>query len=113
MTAGISEPSDFYEVDLFGCPSTVNSIDPKYLTYLNAMLMQVANLYDLPNGADLNLRDALPRHILLSIPAQFPDDLAKWVDVLVRYRKEWEEILREGQRRGWKWATWLPVGVAA
>jgi hypothetical protein len=113
ITAGISGPSDLYEVDLFGDPSTVNSIDQKYLTCLKAMLMQVASLYDLPNGRSPNLRDTIPRHILLSIPGEPPDALARWVDVLIRYRNEWEEILREGRRRGWAWASWLPAGVAA
>jgi hypothetical protein len=113
ITAGISEPPGLYEVDLFGTPSTVNTISEKYLVYLKATLMQIATLYDLPSTWDPSLSSSLPRHLLLSMQGESTDAIPGWISALVRYRTEWEKILREGQRRGWAWAEWLPVSAAA
>ena len=34
-------------------------------------------------------------------------------DVLRRYRQEWIDLVRKGQRQGWNWAKWLSVPSVA
>jgi hypothetical protein len=110
MTAGIIEPPETYEHDLFGTPQVTNAIESDKLDYLNATLMQVDRLGELEHRPlpDWFLGYALGTGVEGSAAALEP-----WVQVLLRYRKEWLDLVALGQSRGWNWARWLPVTFAA
>jgi hypothetical protein len=104
------EPDSVYEYDLFGESHITNAVSPAKLLPLKATLMQVERLGEL-RGQSLPewfLRYALGTHV-----AESPAALRSWVDVLLRYRAEWLELVAFGQSKGWKWARWLPVNCAA
>jgi len=110
ILAGIREPGGRYEYDLFGPSEITNSIDPAKLTGIKATLMQVDRLADLRRRPlpDWFLQYALGTGVENSVAA-----LEGWLDVLLRYRSEWLDLVESGQSKGWKWAGWLPVSSAA
>ena len=110
MVAGVSEPDGAYEYDLFGSSQTVNAIEPAKLENLKATLMQVERLGEL-------CAQPLPEWFLAYAigtgVAEDPAALRDWVDVLLRYRAEWRDLIAQGQSKGWDWAGWLPASSAA
>lgn len=110
IAAGMHEPDGAYEYDLFGEPSTTNAIDPTKLENLKATLMQIDRLGDLGGQS---LPEWFLRYALGTRVAENSDALRGWVDVLLRYRAEWLNLVAFGQSRGWEWAGWLPVSSAA
>ena len=62
IIAGIDEPEGMYKFDIFGAPEAVNQVSEKGLSYLKAVLLQVARLWDIEN------HDCLPpafeRHVV-------------------------------------------------
>ncbi len=110
ITAGIVEPVGAYEYDLFGPPEVTNAIPLEKLNYLKATLKQVDRLGELGHRH-------LPEWFLsYSLGTRVEDSAAAlepWVQVLLRYRKEWLDLVALGQSRGWNWARWLPVSSAA
>ena len=110
IVAGISEPDGAYEYDLFGSSQTVNAIEPTKLANLKATLMQVERLGELR-------RESLPewflRYALGTRAEEDRDALRSWVDVLLRYRAEWLDLIAMGQSKGWDWAKLLPASAAA
>lgn len=108
--AGIVESDGAYECDLFGESHITNAVSAEKLSPLKATLMQVERLGELR-------RQPLPewflRYALGTRVAENPAALRGWVDVLLRYRAEWLDLVAFGQSKGWKWARWLPASCAA
>lgn len=108
--AGISEPNGTYAHDLFGPPETTNSIDPGKLAWLKVTLMQVERFGELRN-------ETPPEWFLrYALGTGFEADNASWtdwIDVLLRYRAEWLDLVSDCQSKGLHWASWLPAGAAA
>lgn len=110
IVAGMDEPDGAYDYDLFGEPHTTNSIEPTKLGYLRATVMQVERLGDLHGES---LPEWFLRYALGTRVAENPAALRGWVDVLLRYRAEWLDLIALGQSKGWEWAGWLPASSAA
>lgn len=110
IVAGIQEPEELYDCDLFGPPEITSSIDPAKLMGIKATLMHVDRLADLRRRPLPNwfLQYALGTGVENSVAA-----LDSWVDVLLRFRSEWLKLVESGQSKGWNWASWLPVSSAA
>jgi hypothetical protein len=110
IVAGIAEPEGAYEYDFFGTPQVTDAIPPEKLDYLKATLMHVDRLGELEHRPlpDWFLEYALGTGVEDSAAALEP-----WVQVLLRYRKEWLDLVALAQSRGWNWARWLPATCAA
>ncbi len=110
IVAGMDEPGGAYEYDLFGAPHTTNAIEPTKLENLKATLMQVDRLADLRGES---LPEWFLRYALHTGVAESRAGLTSWVEVLLRYRAEWLDLIALGQLKGWEWAGWLPASSAA
>jgi hypothetical protein len=110
ILAGMDEPDGAYEYDLFGAPHTTNAIEPSKLENLKATVMHVDSLGDLRG---VSLPEWFLRYALGTGVAENPAALRGWVEVLLRYRAEWLELIAIGQSKGWKWAGWLRASSAA
>jgi hypothetical protein len=110
IVAGISEPDGAYEFDLFGQPQVTNEVKPEKLLHLKATLMQVDRLSELRSQS---LPEWFLRYALGTRIDREPNALRCWVDVLLRYRAEWLDLVADGRSRGWHWAGWLPASSAA
>ena len=110
IVAGVDESDGAYEYDLFGSSQTVNAIEPAKLENLKATLMQVERLGELRGEP---LPEWFLQYALGTRVVEDRDALRGWVDVLLRYRAEWLDVIALGQSKGWKWASLLPTSAAA
>lgn len=108
--AGIVESDGAYECDLFGESHITNAVSAEKLLPLKATLMQVERLGKL---REQSLPEWFLRYALGTRVAENPASLRGWVDVLLRYRAEWLDLVAFGQSKGWAWARWLPASCAA
>lgn len=102
---GIEEPSGTYTFDLFGDVDSVNNIPSEWFYSLKAFLMQAARWRDiemskrLPHPDDLHIRHTrIPKH------GGAMDSL---IDLLARYRDEWQMLATYYRGRGLQWARLL------
>ena len=110
IVAGVSEPDGAYQYDLFGSSQTVNAIEPAKLENLKVTLMLVERLDELRGES---LPEWCLQYALGTRVVEDRDALRSWVDVLLRYRAEWLDLIAMGQSKGWKWANLLPISAAA
>jgi 7-cyano-7-deazaguanine synthase in queuosine biosynthesis len=110
ILGGVAEPDGVYAYDLFGAPDVTNSIEPKKFEYLWAMLKQVDYLAELERRP---LPEWFTGFALRTGVEGSTGALQPWVDVLLRYRREWLDLVEFGKSKGWNWARLLPVSCAA
>lgn len=108
--AGIGEPDGAYECDLFGEPHMTNAVSLAKLLPLKATLMLVERLGELRSQS---LPEWFLRYALGTRVEENSAALRDWIDVLLRYRAEWLDLIAFGQSKGWEWASWLPASSAA
>jgi hypothetical protein len=105
QVAGISEPPQAYQHDLFGSVADFNAIPKKQLRALQAFLWQVARL------AELERPGTIPRFFRLHLRGtkivREDTEMAPFVELFCRYRHEWLELAARGQSLGWIWTDWL------
>ncbi len=103
--AGIQEPEDAYKYDFLGPVPQVNRLSEKRLVYLRASLMQIAQLRDIENSD--RLPPAFERHVVGTGIVPRGQSQKGVLDLLVRYRDEWIEIVSAARRKGLTWAELL------
>lgn len=108
--AGISEPAEKYQYDVFGSAAVVNAIPDDELNHLKSTIMQIVSLSDL--GSDHPLPETLRRHVYGTRVVSDGESVQPWIDLLIRYRDEWLNLIADGQSVGRKWADWFPALTA-
>lgn len=101
-SAGIHESGDAYRYDFLN--ERINDVPDKRLAYLKAFLVQVAHLRDIENCE--NLPRFFERHI---VPHIIPKGHSQRgvIELLARYRDEWEKVASVARERGCLWASLL------
>jgi 7-cyano-7-deazaguanine synthase in queuosine biosynthesis len=111
LAAGVLEPENSYEVDLFGSHDT-ELYNGSRLLPLKASLMQVVDLRCFcergtpPHGFYQHLADAEVSNFGMSV--------AEVVQLHRRYVDEWQQLISGAKAQGLRWASWIKrVGMAA
>lgn len=102
ICAGISEPPDHYEFDLFGEVRSANAVPNERLAFLKATLMHIASLHGIVETPELS--PLLRSHLYGSRVLQLGEAARPSLDVLERFREEWLALIRDGQAHGRRWA---------
>lgn len=106
--AGITEPGDVYQHDLFSVPSS--PLPPKKLRYLTAYLLLVDSLRELDAGELPLLVTQHLRGTNLLQPGESPQ---AYLDLFRRYRSDWYGLLEQARRDGWALLNRIDVPVQA
>jgi hypothetical protein len=102
--AGIHDPADGYEFDIFGTdPSSIPPEDK--LGDLKAVLGQVLDFGGI--GPSLTVTPQLRQWLLGTKIVEDEQDAKPWLEVLWRYRREWIELAQMHRRTALPWAGWL------
>ncbi len=105
ITAGVDEPSEHYEVDLFS--QQANEIPPSRLDYLAAILMQVEHIKNISHSRLFQC------HVRGTQVIEAAESEQPLVNLLLRYRQEWIELSAKARAEGLRWARWIGGEVAA
>ncbi len=105
QVAGISEPPQAYQHDLFGSVADFKAIPKNQLRALQAFLWQVARLAELERPG--TIPGFFRRHVLGTKVVLEDTEMAPFVELFCRYRHEWLELAARGQSLGWIWTDWL------
>jgi len=105
LVGGIEEPEGSYSFDLFGTAEAANVVPQEKLKYLKAFLMQVAKWDDIEKIG--RLPEPVSRHLLETHIHKVGDSPEAIIDLLVRHRDEWKQIVAKGRRVGYRWARLL------
>ena len=101
--AGITEPQDAYQVDIFSL-NDVASQPVKALLPLKATLLQVGHfLYE--NAGEMPER--VSHYLSASGVLSGSTSAAQWWEVLARYRDEWRRLVGRNELRDLAWTRWL------
>ena len=111
LLAGVGEPATRYVHDLFGDQANLGAVPRDKLHFLIATIWQVYSLAELGPGKAL---PALVRRQLYGTGIVKPGEpVQEWIDVLVRYREEWLQLMAAARARGLSWGNWLRTGDPA
>ena len=96
IVGGIDEPQGSYSFDLFGTAEAANVVPQEKLKYLKAFLMQVARWDDIEKTG--RLPESVSRHLLETHILKVGESPEAIIDLLVRHRDEWKQIVAKGRR---------------
>ena len=102
LTAGIAEAKDAYAIDLFAPPDPLRAIPAKHLRAIRAFHQQVARPPELDDG---RAPECLRRYLRATHAISSDEQLAKYVEVHRRYRREWLALIADARRRGLPWVA--------
>jgi 7-cyano-7-deazaguanine synthase in queuosine biosynthesis len=102
ITAGITEGQDAYEVDLFAKLPAQAAIPVKQLRPIRAFHQQVAQLRELDNG---KAPPSFIQYLRETNAVSSDSQLAPYVEVYRRYRKEWLSVIAEARRLALPWVV--------
>ena len=105
LLAGIDEPADRYRYDLFGNTGALDAVPASKLNFLKATIWQLNLLGELRPGEPLP--DLLRLQLYGTRILEMGASAQEWVDVLVRYREEWLDLIAAARARGLSWGNWL------
>lgn len=103
VAAGIDEPPDAYDTDIFNA-GIANNLKASKLLYLKAMLMQVSEFADCAPG---RLPRFVEHYVRSSGVVADGGSIDPWASVLGRYRDEWLALVARARQDGLRWASWI------
>lgn len=103
--AGIQEPEDAYGYDFLGPAEGMDTVPEERLAYLKAFLLQVAHLRNIERHD--RLPPAIERHLVGTGILAKGQSQKGVMQLLVRYRDEWMQIVSAVCKRGHAWAKLL------
>ena len=105
IKAGVEEPSAGYLHDILGSQSALAAVPNGKLDFLLATMWQVDLLGELRPGE--RLPDLVRRQLYGTGILKTGECAEEWVEVLVRYREEWLDLIAAARSRGLSWGNWL------